>query len=615
MNLGATYTKEKTSFKVWSPEASKVTCNLFTDGAMGEAFCRINMTSDEEGFWTCEKETDLNGVFYTYSFEINGKTSEAVDIYAKAVGVNGNRGMVVDLTLTNPEGFLEDKRPIQKNDTDAIIYEMHIRDFSIDKSSGIKNKGKFIGVCEEGTNTDGISTGLSHLKELGVTHVQILPSYDYATVDESKLDIPQYNWGYDPKNYNVPEGSYSTNPYDGYTRIREMKKMIMILHKNDIRVNMDVVFNHTFDIENSWFNKTYPGYYHRSKDGKFTNGSGCGNETASEKKMMRKYIVDSVCFWASEYHIDGFRFDLMAVHDLDTMKEIREALNKIDKSIMVYGEPWTGGESGLDIIKASNKDNLHLLTRVGAFNDDIRDGIKGNVFFEDDQGFINGKKGLEETIKFGVCGACLDFDKKAWANSPAQSINYISCHDNYTFWDKLCIANKEDSYEDRVRMNKLGAAIIFTSQGISFIHAGEEMLRSKPDEKNPDEKVENSYCSSDFTNSIKWNDKKDVMDVFEYYRGLIELRKSAEALRLNSKEAIEKELMFIDGLPANVVAFKVREYLVIYNANKRDVEVELPKGDWKVLTDDETAGKKTLRTVSESTRVKYISAMVLMQDN
>ena len=374
-----------------------------------------------------------------------------------------------------------------------------------------------------------------------MTHVQILPSYDYATVDETKLDTAQFNWGYDPKNYNIPEGSYSTDPYHGEVRVNEMKQMIQTLHENGIRVNMDVVYNHTYNLADSWFQKTVPDYYYRKNGDNYSNGSGCGNETASERAMMRKYIVDSVVYWATEYHVDGFRFDLMGVHDLDTMKAVREALDQVDPSIMVYGEGWTGGESALPAAQQATKNHIYQLDRVGAFSDDIRDGIKGNVFDSLDKGFVSGKEGMEESIKFGVVAATphpqvmiSKNDKKStnWSGQPGQSINYISCHDNLTFWDKLAISNADDSEADRVKMNKLGSAIILTSQGVPFMQAGEEMLRSKPNEKSESGFDENSYCSPDATNSIKWDNKGNVIDTYEYYKGLIAFRKAHSALRM-----------------------------------------------------------------------------------
>lgn len=624
-DLGAVYTKEKTTFRVWAPTALSVSLNLYKQGDGDNLIETLPMIQDIKGTWVYEKTGDLNGIYYTYSVKIGNQMKEVVDLYAKAVGVNGNRGEILDMQATNPEGFDQDVRPAFGNATDAVIYELHIRDLSSDASSGIQNTGKFLGLAERGTtNQEGYTTGLDHILDLGVTHVQILPSFDYATVDESKLDTAQFNWGYDPKNYNVPEGSYSTDPFHGEVRIKEMKQMIQVLHANGIRVNMDVVYNHTYDLESSWFQKTVPDYYYRKTGDTYTNGSGCGNETASERAMMRKYIVDSVVYWATEYHIDGFRFDLMGVHDLDTMRAVRAALDKVDPSIMVYGEGWTGGESALDACKAATKNHMNQLDRVGAFNDDIRDGIKGNVFDSHDKGFVNGKEGMEEKIKFAVVGAIyhpqvMISQNSAWSGQPEQSINYVSCHDNLTFWDKLAISNADDSEADRIRMNKLGSAIIMTSQGVPFIQAGEEMLRSKPNDKLESGFDENSYCSSDAVNSLKWDKKGTVIDVYDYYKGLIAFRKAHRALRMKTAGEIRNNLSFMSA-GANVVAYTITEkegaseYItVIYNANKNTVCVTLPGGIWDIYVNDEKAGCESLGTVEGTATVNGISAMILVQ--
>lgn len=631
-DLGAVYTKEKTTFRIWAPTAVEVSLNLYEQGDGDNLMETIPMTVDVKGTWVCEKTADLNGVYYTYSVKIGNKVNEVVDLYARSAGVNGNRGEILDLEATNPDGFDADVRPAFSNATDAVIYELHIRDLSSDASSGIQNTGKFLGLTERGTkNSEGLATGLDHILDLGVTHVQILPSYDYATVDETKLDTAQFNWGYDPKNYNVPEGSYSTDPYHGEVRVNEMKQMIQTLHENGIRVNMDVVYNHTYNLADSWFQKTVPDYYYRKNGDNYSNGSGCGNETASERAMMRKYIVDSVVYWATEYHVDGFRFDLMGVHDLDTMKAVREALDQVDPSIMVYGEGWTGGESALPEAQQATKNHTYQLDRVGAFSDDIRDGIKGSVFDSLDKGFVSGKEGMEESIKFGVVAATphpqvmiSKNNKKStnWSGQPGQSINYISCHDNLTFWDKLAISNADDSEADRVKMNKLGSAIILTSQGVPFMQAGEEMLRSKPNEKSESGFDENSYCSPDATNSIKWDNKGNVIDTYEYYKGLIAFRKAHSALRMTTATDIQNTLTFMSGLDANVVAYTIKgeeqgetaqNIAVIYNGNPDAVTVNLPAGAWDICVNGEKAGCESLGTAEGSVTVEGISAMVLVQ--
>ncbi len=633
-DLGAVYTKEETKFKVWAPTASEVALNLYEQGDGDNLIETIPMKLEEKGVWFCSVKEDLNGIYYTYSIKVDNKTNETVDLYAKTTGVNGNRGMVVDLASTNPEGFENDVRPAFSNPTDAVIYEIHVRDLSADASSGIQNTGKFIGFTETGTtNSDGLATGIDHIKDLGVTHVQILPSYDYATVDESKLDTPQFNWGYDPKNYNVPEGSYSTDPFHGEMRIKEMKQMIQAFHENGIRVNMDVVYNHTFNIDDSWYQKTVPDYYYRKVGENYSNASGCGNETASDRAMARKYIVDSVVYWAKEYHIDGFRFDLMAVHDIETMNAIRAALDKIDPSIMVYGEGWTGGDCAIPSSQQALKANVAQIDRVGAFSDDIRDAIKGSVFEPEDKGFISGKSGMEENIKFGVVAgvshpqvqaAKEDGSSKCWVAQPGQSINYISCHDNLTFWDKLALSNAADSEETRIKMTKLGSAIIMTSQGVAFFQAGEEMLRSKPLETAAGGYDENSYASPDSTNSIKWDNKSNVTDTYEYYKGLIAFRKAHNALRMTTAEDIQNHLSFMTGLDANVVGYTISNHAngdtaekitVIFNANKNPVNVGLPAGTWDICVNETTAGTASVGTAKGSVSVAGISAMVLIQSD
>ncbi len=631
-DLGAVYTKEKTAFRVWAPTAVEVSLNLYKEGNGDNLMETLPMQADRKGTWVCEKEGDLNGIYYTYSIKIGNKVNEAVDLYARSTGVNGDRGMVLDLASTNPEGFEEDVRPEFHNATDAVIYELHVRDLSSDASAGIQNVGKFLGLTEKGTkNSDGLATGLDHILDLGVTHVQLLPSYDYATVDESKTDSAQFNWGYDPKNYNVPEGSYSTDPYHGEVRVKEMKEMVQALHENGVRVIMDVVYNHTYDVPNSNFQKTVPDYYYRKDGDKYSNGSGCGNETASERAMVRKYFIDSVVYWATEYHIDGFRFDLMANHDKDTMKAIREALDKVDPSIMIYGEGWTGGESVFPSSKQSLKSSIYQFDRIGAFSDDIRDGIKGNVFDAQDKGFVNGKEEMEETIKFGVVGGVhhpqvmTSENVKAngsWSGQPGKSINYASCHDNLTLWDKLATSNPDDSEADRRRMNKLSSAIVLTSQGVPFFQAGEEMLRSKPSATVEGGLEENSYCSPDSTNSLKWDNKANVMEIHEYYKGLIAFRKAHGALRMMEAADVQTNLVFMSGLDANVVAYTINgspngetaeKIAVIFNANKNAVNVPLPTGEWDICVNGEKAGCVSLGKASGTVSVEGISAMVLVQ--
>lgn len=637
-DLGANWTKESTTFKVWSPTATKVVLNLYENGTDGDAYSKVEMVKGDAGVWSATVDGNLNKVYYTYTFTNAGTEKEAVDLYARTTGVNGKRGMVIDLSSTNPDGWSDDKRKTLKSQTDAAIYELHIRDFSIDESSGVTNKGKYLGLTEKGTkNATGQSTCLDYLVDLGITHVQIMPMYDFSpnSVDESKLDKAQFNWGYDPYNYNVPEGSYSTDPYNGEVRINEMKQMIQALHNENIGVIMDVVYNHTAETANSYFNISVPDYYYRlSEDGKYSNGSGCGNEVASERSMVRKYIVDSVVYWASEYHIDGFRFDLMGCLDIETMNEIRAALNEVDPSIIVYGEGWSGGGCALSESLRALKKNTYLIEGVGAFSDDIRDGLKGSVFDATDKGFATGKEGQEERIKSGVVAAtdypainweATGTDVKApWAGNPTQVINYVSCHDNNTLWDVINTSNADDTLEDKIKMNKLAASVVYTAQGVPFMLSGEEILRTKPNASGTGFD-HNSYKSSDETNSIKWDTLNDetTADVLSYYKGLISFRKTHSGLRMTTADEIKNNLKFIDVSDSNVIAYLIENQpnnecsdviCVIYNANKEAKTVKVPEGEWKVCIKDGKAGTEAMETFTGSeVSVAPISCLVMVQ--
>lgn len=632
-DLGATYSKDKTTFKLWAPTATKVVLNLFEEGSGDNAISSVDMTASDFGVWVHEESGDQNGVYYTYSVSVNGVVNEAVDPYARAAGVNGKRGMVIDLDTTDPEGWNEDVRPEFANFSDAIVYETHVRDFSIDESSGITNKGKYLGLTETGTvNSKGDSTGLDHLIDLGITHVQLIPVYDYYTVDESKLDTPQFNWGYDPQNYNLPEGSYSTDPTKGEVRITEFKEMVQTLHENDIRVIMDVVYNHTGVTGDSNFNLIVPNYYYRQNaDGSYSNASGCGNETASERSMVSKFIVESVLYWVEEYHIDGFRFDLMGIHDIETMNLIREEINKIDPSIIIYGEGWTAGNSPLDESKRAVKKNTQQIDGIGAFSDDIRDGIKGGVFNNEESGFVSGASGKEEWIKFGVVGSIqnrqidyslVPYSLAPWANEPYQSVNYAEAHDNLTLWDRLATSNADSSEEDRIKMDKLAAAIVSTSQGINFYHLGQDFLRTKPVDDTYTAFDENSYKSSDFTNSIKWDRKSEYIDVYNYYKGLVAFRNAHPALRMNLADTVNANLTFMEDLASNMVGFTIannangdelENIIVVYNANPEAKTIVLPKGKWDVYANGEIAGTEVLDSIEETIDVAGISAIILAQ--
>ena len=595
------------------------------------------MKKGPNGVWETDLNGDWDGTFYNYKVTTD-TVQEAVDPYAKAVGVNGMVGMVVNLNSTNPNGWELDKRPKLDAPTDAIIYEMHVRDFSIAENSGVEREksGKFTGVWQSNTKIPGtnITTCLGHLKELGVTMVHLLPVFDYDSVDESKPDTPQFNWGYDPQNYNAPEGSYSSNPYDGKTRIKEMKQMIMELHKAGIQVIMDVVFNHTAKTEDSNFNKIVPGYYYRQdKNGNFSDASACGNETASERYMVRRFIIDSVAYWAEEYHIDGFRFDLMAVHDIETMKAIRHRLDTIDPKILIYGEGWNGGSSPLPKYRQALKVNTVQYggLQIAAFSDDIRDGVKGSVFKLEKPGFINGGKNWEENIKFGIVASIaheeIDYAKvykkmKPWANEPYQTITYASAHDNLTLWDKIQITNPNEEENVWIAMNKLCAAIIFTSQGIAFMQAGEELARTKVKEDGTLD--ENSYASPDSVNQIDWERKIKYKELYEYYRGLIQIRKAHKMFHMNTAQQIRSSIHFIETGYSNVVAYSLNgqavqdlweEAIIIFNSNRETISIQLPEGSWNVVVDEEKAGVDCLRKVSRCVEVPPISACVLVKDD
>lgn len=636
-DLGATWAQDKTAFRVWAPTASEVVLNLYEKGSGSNLIESIPMNKDVKGTWYLEKTGDLNGVYYTYSVTVKGDTQEAVDPYARAVGVNGDRGMVINLDATDPEGFVEEKRPAFLNPTDAIIYELHVRDFSADSSSGMKNKGKYLAFTETGTTSpSGEKTGIDYLVDLGVTHVHLMPSFDYATVNETTLVNNQFNWGYDPKNYNAPEGSYSTDPHHGEVRVNEFKQMVQSMHSNGIRVVMDVVYNHTATSVGSNFSKIVPGYYYRmNENGTFSNASGCGNETASERAMVRKFIVDSVVYWATEYHVDGFRFDLMGIHDIETMNAVREALNEVDPSIMVYGEGWLASSSTLPVEQQCIKTNMSSLdANIAAFSDNIRDGIKGSVFDSADNGYVTGKLGMEDTIKYGIVAATqhdgIDYSKvlyndAPWAKAPTQTIIYASAHDNNTLWDKIAITNPDASEADRIKMNLLSSAIILTSQGIPFFTSGEEILRSKPLDETGTTFSDNSYNLSDEVNSIKWDNASKYKDVYNYYKGLIAFRKAHSALRMTTTAEVQENLTFMDGLDANVVGYTInnspngetaKSICVIFNANNSATSVTIPEGDWNVYVKGNKAGTEILETISGGTvSVDAISTLVLVQED
>ena len=589
-----------TRFTLWSPEAQAARVFLYDTDRNTPATDTLEMTKGDRGTWRASVARPLYGKFYTFSIKHNGKwLDETPGVWAKAVGTNGKRAAIIDFAKTNPEGWDKDNGPKVDNITDVVLYEMHHRDFSIDPSSGIAHKGKFLALTEPATtNNFGEATGIDHLKELGVTHVHILPSYDYNSVDEANLPANQYNWGYDPYNYNAPEGSYSTDPANPSTRVREMKEMIKALHDAGIGVVMDVVYNHTANNDDSNFSLTAPGYYYRHRpDGSYSDASGCGNETASERKQMGDFIVNSVKYWADEYHIDGFRFDLMAIHDTETMNRVAAELKKINPSIFVYGEGWTAGDSPLPVERRALKENVSKMKGIAVFSDDIRDAVKGHYSSAEDRGFATGKPGNEETVKIGIVAATahpqVDYakgnnSKFAYATSPQMIINYVSCHDDLMLTDKLAKSMPGSTEAQRQRAARLAQTIVFTSQGTPFMFAGEELFRDKKG-------VHNSYKSPDSINAINWDLKHSNADQFNYYRELIALRKAHPAFRMTTAEDIARNIVFDDVKEPNLISYSIKnnangdswkEIKLVFNGSDEPREVKIPKGNWIVVARD-----------------------------
>ena len=639
------YSKVKTLFKLNAPttvnldgmtgattqidKKKQVEIHIYEDGQGGKAIKTIKMKASGENRWEATVKGDLKGKFYTFDI---GK-GETPGVFAKAVGVNGMHGAIVDMAETNPQGWENDQRPVIQSPADLVIYEMHWRDFSIDVSSGLKNKGKFLALTEP--------KAIEHLKSLGVNAVHILPSFDYASVDETKLDTPQYNWGYDPKNYNVPEGSYSTDPYNPVTRIKEFKQMVQALHKAGIRVILDVVYNHTFNIDHSNFQLTYPDmYYRKTADGKYSDGSGCGNETASEKPLMREFMLESVKYWIDEYHIDGFRFDLMGVHDIETMQQIRAEVNKIDPSIYIYGEGWSAGSCAYPVDKLAMKANTQQLNGIAAFSDDMRDALRG-PFSDDHKGaLLAGIPGEEESFKFGIVGGIahpqvdmtkVNYDKKPWTNNPTEQISYVSCHDDMCLVDRLkasipSLTDKNIPEKERtaelIRIDQLAQTAVFTSQGVPFILSGEEMLRDKKG-------VHNSYNSPDSINHLDWNNLQRYPQLFAYYKNLIQLRKNHPAFRLATGDKVRQHLEFLPAVNSKdvkqdcLVGFLLKDLqgidawktiVVIYNFNKEAKEMAIPEGNYTIACCNGTIDEAGLGEVSgKEVLVDGQSALILFQ--
>lgn len=630
-DLGMAYGPDRSVFKLWAPTATAVRLLLYPTGIEGKPTQTVALHRGDKGVWSATLPGNQLGKYYTVQVKNKDKwLDETPDPWAKAVGVNGVRGQIIDLQATHPVGWEQDKRPAPKSPTDIIIYELHIRDLSIHSSAGIQHKGQFLGLAEAGTKSpEGLSTGLDHLKALGITHVHLLPAFDFRSIDERlPADQRPFNWGYDPEHYNVPEGSYASDPYDGAVRIREFKQMVQALHQAGIGVILDVVYNHTGTTDASVFNRIEPGYFYRKNaDGTYSNASGCGNETASEKPMMRQFMLESVLYWAKTYHIDGFRFDLMGIHDQETMNQMSKALHQQNPNVFIYGEGWTSGGSPLPDSLRALKAHTWKLDRVAAFSDDMRDGLKGSVFEHRDRGFVSGKPGLEETIKFGIVAATqhpevdyskVNYSKAPWAGQPGQCINYASCHDNHSLWDKLSIACPTAAETDRIRMQKLALGIVLSAQGVPFLDAGVEMCRSK-------QGVENSFNSPDSINQIDWRRKSQYQDVYEYVKALIQLRKNHPAFRMPTAEMIRRNLQFLPVSDSQeLVVYRInhgangdrwQNILVLLNGSAKATNYPLPAGTWTVVADENSVDEQGLRVLrGTKVTVPGTSLMILVAE-
>ena len=604
------YTPEKTTFTLFAPQQAKsVKVRLYKEGQGGKALKTIKMVY-QNGRWRAEVKGDMKGRFYTFDM---GR-GECPGVFAKAVGVNGQRGAIITLGNTDPENWHNDQRPVTKSPADLVVYELHHRDFSIARPEA-KHPGKFLALTEP--------WAIEHLKALGVNAIHILPSYDYGSVDETHLNQPQYNWGYDPVNYNVPEGSYSTDPYRPEVRIREFKQMVQALHKAGIRVILDVVYNHTYDIEHSNFQRTYPDYFYRkTKDGAYSNGSGCGNETASEQPMMRQFMLESVKYWIDEYHIDGFRFDLMGVHDIETMNHIRQMVDEIDPSIFIYGEGWSAGACALPNEQLGMKANIPQMPGIAAFSDEIRDALRGPFSDDTKGGFLAGVKDCEESLKFGIAGCIshpqvdmtqVNYSQQPWAVEPTQMMSYVSCHDDMCLVDRLKTSIPGITTDELVRLDLLAQTAVFTSQGVPFLLSGEELMRDKKG-------VHNSFESPDSINHLDWQNLQHYPQVFEYYKNLIALRCHHPAFRLGSADLVRKHLEFLKA-PRQMVAFRLKNYagrddwrniIVILNASKQQQTLRIPKGTYTEVCCDGIINEAGLGTIlGGQIMVSPQSAMIL----
>lgn len=628
-DLGLSYGRTASTFKVWAPAAEAVRLHFYDKGIGGKATSTTELTRVEDGVWEVTVEGDLMGKYYAFQAKYNDQwNAEVTDPYVKAVGVNGLRGHIIDMNRTNPKNWDGDERPALGNFNEIIIYELHVRDMTIHPSSGSGYPGEYYGLLESGTRSpQGETTGLDHLRELGVTHVHLIPVFDHRSIDETRLKEPQYNWGYDPLNYNVPEGSYSSDPYDGQMRISEFKQMVKAFHDNGIRVILDVVYNHTGQTEESIFNQLVPGYYYRqNEEGSFSNASACGNETASERAMFRKFMVESMKYWVEEYHMDGFRVDLMGIHDIETMNQVAEAIHAIDPTIFIYGEGWKAGNSPIPDEQLALKSNTPQLKGIAAFSDDVRDGAKGHVFTADSTGFISGNETQKESVKFGIVAATqhpqvdyskVNYSSAPWAPQPDQCMTYVSCHDNHTLWDRLTLSRPDASVAERIMMHKLAGTLVLTSQGVSFLHAGIDMLRTK-------DGVENSFESPDAINQIDWNRKTEYREVFDYYRDLIAMRKAHPAFRMTSTAAIQNNLQFLDTESELLIAYTIngaavgdswKRIVVVLNGADESQLIDLPKGDWNTIVDAGKINLEGLRTATGGQmRVARNAALILVEE-
>ena len=607
------YAPEKTIFTFWSSVAEKMEVRLYNTYDASE-FEVVTLQEQEGDYWTATIKGDQVGKFYTVcSYQGGEWGQESPGIFAKAVSVNGQKAAIIDMQATDPEGWENDQRPAMTDPTEVVVYETHMRDFTIDATSGIVNKGKFIAFTEQGTKTaEGLASGIDHLKELGITHIQILPMYDYGSIDETTLDLNKYNWGYDPVNYNVPEGGYSTNPYDPATRIREAKAMIQALHAAGIRVVMDVVYNHTFSVEGCALGRVVPQYFYRmNADGTYANGSGCGNETASDKEMMRQFMVESVCYWAREYHIDGFRFDLMGIHDQETMRQICAALDEIDPSILTYGEGWAASSPAYPYEQLAMKQWTYTMPRVGAFSDDIRNALIGSPF-DHHRGFASGNTASRDAVRYGLV-ACPD-----WSGEPMQHVSYITCHDNYCLRDRIEVAAAEETEATKLRMNKLAQTAVMVSQGMTFFYGGEELFRTK-------QGVENSYQSPDSINVIEWTNKQTYGDLYAYYREIIKIRRQHKGFRLGTAELVKNHVEFPETTQEGLIIYRIKDLqgidtaaslIVLLNGTAEAMEVEVPQATYTVLAQDAQANANGMGTIEAGkVQVAPYSATILAEIN